>query len=250
MNCFFHPTNAASAQCGACERPLCPACDHRIKGISSCQDCIVAGIEMLRRSAAAGHPIHLFEPLGHQTGRQEEKSPLIALLLGLVPGLGAAYNGHNIKALAHFLAVVGLWMLADIFGMPLEIAFGLGGAGFYFYSIYDAFQSAQRLRKGEDARVEDERLKLFLQQRMNLFGALLIGVGALAMLNFWIPNLLQRVWPVLLIIAGAYLVWSYYRGDRAPQAKAFYRAQPPSAITTSFDSGARDLASARRRERR
>ncbi len=243
MNCVFHPTNAASARCSACERPLCPACDHRIKGITCCQDCIVAGIETLRRNAGAGR--HVF----HQIGRQEEKSPLIALLLGIVPGVGAAYNGQNIKALTHFLAVVGFWVLADIFGMPLEIVFGLGGAGFYFYSIYDAFQSAQRVRRGEDVRVEDERLKFFLQQRMNLFGALLISVGALAMLDFWIPNLLHRVWPVLLIIAGVYLVWSYYRGGHAPQAKAVYRTPPPSAITSSLDPGARDLASTQYRER-
>jgi len=198
----------------------------------------VAGIEILRRNAGAGRQIF------NQGGRQEEKSPLIALLLGLVPGVGAAYNGQNIKALSHFLAVVGLWVLADIFGWPLEIAFGLGGAGFYFYSIYDAFQSAQRLRRGEDVNIDDERLKSYLQQRMNLFGAMLIGVGALAMLDFWIPNLLhRRIWPVLLIIAGAYLVRSYYRGGHAPQAMTAYRATPPSAIMSSLDPGARDLKS-------
>jgi hypothetical protein len=213
MNCVFHPNNAASARCSACERPLCPACDHRIKGITCCQDCIVTGIETLRRNAGAGGHIY------NQIGRREEKSPLIALLLGLVPGVGAAYNGQNIKALTHFLVVAGLWVLADIFGHPLEIAFGLGCVGFYFYSVYDAFQSAGRLRRGEDLRLEEERLKLFLQRRMNTFGSLLIGVGALAMLNFWIPNLGRRVWPVLLIIAGAYLVWSYYRSRHAPQAK-------------------------------
>jgi TM2 domain-containing membrane protein YozV len=241
MNCVFHPINAASARCSACDRPLCPACDHRIKGIPCCQDCIVAGIETLRRTPSAGR--HIFG----QSGRQEEKSPLIALLLGLVPGVGAAYIGQNIKALTHFLAVVGLWVLADIFGMPLAIAFVLGGASFYFFSIYDAYQSAQRLRRGEDLRVEDERLKLFLQQRMNLFGALLIGVGALAMLNFWIPNLLQRVWPVLLIITGAYLVWSYYRSGHAPQTKTVYGAPPPSVITSSLDPGAREFARAENR---
>jgi len=241
MNCVFHPTNAAGARCSACERPLCPACDHRIKGSPYCQDCIVAGVEALRRNTVAGR--HVF----HQTGRREEKSPLIALLLGLVPGVGAAYNGQNIKALTHFLAVAGLWVLADVFRMPLEIVFGLGAAGFYFYSVYDAYQSAQRLRRGEDLRAEDERLKLFLQQRMNLFGALLIGVGALAMLNFWISNLLHHVWPVLLILAGAYLVRGYYRGGHAPQANAVYRTPPPSAITSSLDPGAREFARAENR---
>jgi hypothetical protein len=243
MNCVFHPTNAASARCSACERPLCPACDHRIKGITCCQDCIVTGIETLRRNAGAGGHIY------NQIGRREEKSPLIALLLGLVPGVGAAYNGQNIKALTHFLVVAGLWVLADIFGQPLEIAFGLGCVGFYFYSVYDAFQSAQRLRRGEDLRLEEERLKLFLQRRMNMFGALLISVGALAILNFWIPTLGRRVWPVLLIITGAYLVWSYYRSGHAPQAKTVYGARPPSAITSSIDPGGRELAGNQYRER-
>src|SRR5262249_27358865 len=206
MKCVFHPVNSASARCSACERPLCPACDHRIKGIPCCQDCIVAGIETLRRNNVAGQGIV------HKDGR-EEKSPLIALLLGFVPGLGAAYNGQNIKALTHFMAVIGLWVLADVFGMPLEIAFGLGSAAFYFYSIYDAFQSAQRLRSGQDLRGEDERLKMFLQQRMNLFGGLLISVGALAVVDFALPNRLHRYWPILLIIAGLYFVWDYYRNS-------------------------------------
>lgn len=245
MNCVFHPTNAASARCSACERAICPACDHRIKGFPCCQDCIVAGIETLRRNAG----VRVFNQFGRQIGRSEEKKPLIALLLGLLPGVGAAYNGQNIKALTHFLAVAGLWVLADIFGAPLGIIFGLGGAGFYIYSIYDAFQSAQRLRKGEDISEQDESLKAFLQQRMNLFGILLIGVGALAMLNFWIPTLIQRIWPVLLIIAGAYLVWGYYRGGQAPRAETAYRATPPSAIMSGLDPGARDLASNQLRER-
>lgn len=236
MKCVFHPTNPASARCSACERPLCPACDHRIKGIPCCQDCIVIGIETLRRGGG-----------GHRIVHQEEKSPLIALLLGLVPGVGAAYNGQNIKALTHFLAVVGLWVLADIFGMPLEIAFGFGSAAFYFYSIYDAFQSAQHLRRGEDVREEDDRLKLFLQQRMNLFGGLLISVGALAMVDFWFPHRLNRLWPVLLIIAGGYLIWSYYRNSHAPQAKTGYRTPPPSAITSGLDPGASDFARAENR---
>jgi len=239
MKCVFHPANSASARCSACERSLCPACDHRIKGISCCQDCIVTGIETLRRSNARN---------AHKDGR-EEKSPLIALLLGLVPGLGAAYNGQNIKALTHFMAVIGLWVLADVFGMPLEIAFGFGSAAFYFYSIYDAFQSAQRLRKGGDLRGEDEWLRLFLQQRMNLFGALLISVGAFAILDFALPHALHNFWPGLLIIAGVYLIWSFYRKGRAPQVKTVYRTPPPSVIPSNFERGASDLAGNQYRER-
>jgi hypothetical protein len=119
--------------------------------------------------------------------------------------------------------------------MPLEIAFGLGGVAFYFYSIYDAFQSAQRLRRGEDLSEEDERLKMSLQERMHVFGALLISVGALASLNAILPNLLNRYWPALLIIAGAYLIWKYQRDNHEPRVKTAYRTPPPSVIPSGFD---------------
>jgi TM2 domain-containing membrane protein YozV len=234
MKCVFHPANSASAACSACERPLCPACDHRIKGIPCCQDCIVTGIETLRRNSAAGKRIV----------HHEVKSPLFALLLGFIPGLGAAYNGQNIKALSHFVAVIGLWVLADIFKMPLEIAFGIGATAFYFYSIYDAFQSALRLRNGQDLREEDERLKIFLQRRMNMFGALLISVGALAILNITLPWLLHWSWPALFILAGAYFIWSYKQNSHTAQTETVFRTPPPSVIQSSFDRSASDFARA------
>ncbi len=238
LKCIYHPSNAANARCSACERLLCPSCDHRIKGYPYCQDCIVAGIDTLRRNIAGGQRIN------HSS---EEKSPLIAVLLGLIPGLGAAYNGQNIKALAHFVAVVGLWILADIFRMPLEFAFGFGCAAFYFYSIYDAFRSAQRQRRGEDLIEEDERLKLFLQQRMNLFGGLLIGVGSLAILNIFLPALISRYWPVLLILAGLYFIRSFQQHNRQPQARTVYRTPPPSVIPPGFDRNTSDFARAENR---
>jgi hypothetical protein len=233
MKCAYHPGNPAAARCSACDRPLCPACDHRIKGYPYCQDCIVAGVETLRRNADGSRRVHY----------QEEKTPLIALALGLVPGLGAAYNGQNIKALMHFVVVLGLWTLSDVFPTPLEVAFGLGAVAFHLYSIYDAFRCAARQRRGEDLIEQDERLKLFLRQRMNLLGALLVGVGALALLDFIFPTLLNRFWPVLLILAGVYFIWSYQRIRREPQAQTVYRTPPPSVIPSSFDRSTSDFAS-------
>jgi len=237
MKCAYHPGNYANARCGACQRPLCPACDHRIKGYPYCQDCIVAGIETLRRNAASGHRIH----------HPEGKSVFLASLLGLVPGLGAAYNGQNIKALMHFVIVLGLWTLTDIFDVPLEITFGLGAVAFHLYSIYDAFRSAKAARRGEDLIEEDERLKLFVQQRMNLLGGLLVSVGALAMLDFLFPDLLNRFWPMVLIFAGVYFIWGFHRRHHEPQVKTVYRTPPPSVIPPNFDRSASDFARAENR---
>ncbi|MEK7832446.1 MAG: hypothetical protein AAB401_15250, partial [Acidobacteriota bacterium] len=152
MKCTYHPTNLASARCSSCDRNLCPACDHRIKGYPYCQDCIVAGIQMLRQTAS--HQAQ--SPGGHG------KSPYLAVLLGLVPGLGAAYNGQPVKALVHFVVTAGLWTLADVFHASLEVTCALASFAVYVYSLYDAFHAAQRQRNGADLGEEDERLRQFM----------------------------------------------------------------------------------------
>ena len=47
MNCAYHIHNPAVVNCNGCGKPLCPACDHRIKGFPYCQDCIVMGVDLL-----------------------------------------------------------------------------------------------------------------------------------------------------------------------------------------------------------
>ncbi len=231
MKCTYHPTNLASAHCYSCGRNLCPACDHRIKGAPYCQDCIVAGIDILRRGE---HRL---------PGRDKEKSPFLALVLSLVPGLGAAYNGQNVKALAHFMVPVGLWTLADVFHKPFELTFGLAGAAFYLYAIYDAYASAQRQRAGENLQEEDDRIKYFLREKTNIWGGLLVGTGVLATLNMIFPDQFYRFWPLLLIFAGGYFLKGYYRGQyREPPVKTVYRTPPPSVIPSAYDRSTGDFA--------
>ncbi|MDX2034771.1 MAG: hypothetical protein SF339_29120 [Blastocatellia bacterium] len=230
MKCSYHPSNLASARCQACERPLCPACDHRIKGFPYCQDCIVAGIEAVRRQAGAGQ---------RATTPRLEKSPLVALLLGFVPGLGAAYNGQNIKALIHFTVAIGLWTLSDIFGDPLQTMFLLSTATFYFFSIYDAYSTAHRARLGEEIAEEDDRLKGLLRERTNVWGGVLIGIGALALLENLAPAIVHQFWPVVLILIGGLLLWLYHRlqpGSRSESGNnPLYRTPPPSVIPAGFE---------------
>ena len=99
MNCAYHMTNRAVVQCSRCTRPLCPACDHRIRGFPYCQDCIVAGVEFLQKQQSKpGAPFVV----------RRKTSPFVALLLSFIcPGLGAAYNGQTSKALVHFTIFAG-----------------------------------------------------------------------------------------------------------------------------------------------
>jgi len=232
MKCAYHPNKIASARCSSCERQLCPACDHRIKGYPYCQDCIVAGIEMLRRSSSSSARVRT---------RSEGKSSLIALLLGLVPGLGAAYNGQNVKALVHFVVTVGLWTLADSFHSPLDIIIVLAGVAFYFYSLYDAFASAKRHSAGIDLEVEEDRLRQFLRDRTLVWGSLLMGIGTLAILNRLFPQQVHTLWPLLLVAAGIYIILRGYHHN-TDSNKTVYRTPPPSVITSIYDRSTSELA--------
>ncbi|MGH9843504.1 MAG: hypothetical protein ACREEM_32600 [Blastocatellia bacterium] len=234
MNCAYHPIHTASIRCISCGRALCAACDHRIKGNPHCQDCIVAGIAMLGRANASGQ-----RPLP-----QDAKSPVIALLLGLIPGLGAAYNGQNVKALVHFTVTAGLLTLSDIFNWPLEAVLGLGGFAFYCYSLYDAFASAQQQRSGEDLSLEDEQLKQFLRERTHIWGVMLIGLGCLTALDIAFPALLGRFWPLLLIAAGFYFLRSWQSSRRVSESNSIYRTPPPSVIPPAYDRSTGDFAGA------
>lgn len=237
MKCAYHQNNLASARCSSCDRSLCAACDHRIKGYPYCQDCIVAGIEMLRQNAEGGSNKQIYG---------EEKSPLVAVLLGLIPGLGAAYNGQPVKALVHFVVTAGLWTLADVFHSSLEVTCALASLAVYIYSLYDAFRSAQRQGIGADLREEDELLRQFLRARTNLWGGLLIGIGALTTLHIIFPAQTHRFWPLLLIAAGIYLINEFRLNKKKTPPAAVYRTPPPSVIQSSLEGQTSKFARADR----
>jgi hypothetical protein len=236
MTCTFHPTAPATARCSCCHRQLCPACDHRIKGGAYCQDCIVAGIDSLRRNQAA--------PAMHKTAGH---SPLIAALFGVIPGLGAAYNGQNIKSLLHFIIPVCLWQLGDLLGGRLELSFFLAGAAFYIFSLYDAVRAAKRAREGEDLQPEDEALKHMLRERTNILGAALAGIGLLTLLDWFLPHYVHRLWPFLLILFGLYLLREHQQRREQSGAPPHYLPAPPSAIGAPYERAEKNLVSAESR---
>ncbi len=105
MKCAYHTENPASVHCNGCGKPLCRACDHRIKGFPFCENCIVTGVELLK--------------IRNQTSNADfvkrKVSPFVSALFSVVcPGLGAAYNGQISKALVHFAVFVSLFHLAMV----------------------------------------------------------------------------------------------------------------------------------------
>ena len=197
--CSYHPSNPARVGCTNCRRPLCSYCDHRIKGYPYCQDCIVLGIENLSRSG--------------QNRTRSKKRARVAALCGLIPGLGAAYNHQNLKAVMHFVGVMLLFQLSEI--GPLELFFALAGTAFYLYSIIDAYRTGDRIASGEDPQIEEKRLRKGLVKRAKEIGVLLLAFGVLALIRlvhpFGLGVSLIKMLPVMLILLGGYLIVRHLR---------------------------------------
>lgn len=70
--------------------------------------------------------------------------PWLAALLGLIPGVGAMYNGQFAKGLAHLAIFAVLVSLAD----HVDSIFGVFVAGWIFYQAFEAFHTARARRDG------------------------------------------------------------------------------------------------------
>jgi TM2 domain-containing membrane protein YozV len=130
MNCHYHPEVPSSAYCQFCGKPLCKDCVRNVGGAIYCEACLA---ERLR---AAGTPA----PSGFSTGTPH---PMLAAVLGFIPGVGAMYNGQFAKAIAHVLIFAVLASLSDKAGI-----FGILVAAWVFYQVFDAYQTAIARRDG------------------------------------------------------------------------------------------------------
>jgi len=228
MYCQYHPINVATVQCSNCGHPLCPACDHRIKGYAYCQDCIVKGVDRLSQPLPVQRPIQ-------QQPQLYRARPGRAAWCALIPGLGAVYNRQNTKALVHFLGFMGLMETADVTNLGI---FGMGGFVFYIYTIIDAYRTAEAIQMGIDVAEEEERLKATVRQHGKAWGALLIllgGIMLIANLNlFHFDFGIHRIWPVMVIAIGAIFLQDYFRHKNKAVDEFGSRKAPRSVVTSSL----------------
>lgn len=227
MKCIYHSRNPAVVQCGRCARPLCPACDHRIRGFPYCQDCIVAGVEMLRQNSREDAL-----PLVRRNS-----SPIAATLLSLiVPGLGAAYNGQTSKAIVHFAIFASFFQMATLTeGLPF---FLLGVVGTWLFAAVDAGRTALLLREGLAPDAAEDVIARRLYGNPLAWSLTLVAIGTIFLLHtlLGIQLPVRQVLPVLLVVLGLYMLGDYIhrhvrRGSEATRFDA--NRPPPSAISTA-----------------
>ena len=70
-------------------------------------------------------------------------NPMLAGLLGFIPGVGAMYNEQYAKGIVHLIVFAVLVSLTDSHGI-----FGLFIAGWVFYMVIEAHHTARARRDG------------------------------------------------------------------------------------------------------
>src|SRR5438105_4911487 len=134
MNCSTHPQQVASAYCRTCGRGLCPECQHNVRGVIYCEDCLAAHLGPAAPPPGAGQAI----PEQGIPPVMRLPSPGLAAVLGFIPGVGAMYNGQFVKGLAHVAIFVGLvWAANSVDWFGWFIAFWV------FYMAFDAYKTAR-----------------------------------------------------------------------------------------------------------
>jgi hypothetical protein len=198
-----------------------------VRGFPFCQDCIVAGVELLRHQSSSS-ATHIL---------RRKSSPFIATLLSFVPGLGAAYNGQTSKAIVHFAIFASFFQMAVVtFGQGMHF-FILGVIGTWLFSAVDACRTAQLMRSGLSPDAEDDVIARRLYGNPFAWGTTLIIIGTLFLLHtlLGIKLPIKELLPVALVGLGAYMLFDYIRRGKGSDRIVRFdsRRPPPSVVATS-----------------
>jgi hypothetical protein len=134
MDCVNHSGVTAAAWCQNCGKPLCSGCVRSAAGGQIlCQPCSAAWQSYQQPFAVP--------PSG--------PSPSAAAVLGLIPGVGAMYNGQFFKGLIHVVIFAVLVSITSSVRGNLDTFFGLLIPAWILYQSFEAFHTAKALRDGQ-----------------------------------------------------------------------------------------------------
>ena len=129
MDCVNHTGVNATAYCQSCGKALCAACIRNAAGGQVlCEPCWSAwhSYQQPFNVPAPGTP-----------------NPTTAAVLGLIPGVGAMYNGQFIKGLIHVVIFAVLVSAAHVYDV-----FGIFIAAWIVYQSFEAYHTAKARRDG------------------------------------------------------------------------------------------------------
>jgi len=130
MDCVNHSGVTATAFCQNCGKALCSSCvRHGSGGQVLCDPCNTAWQSVPNPFAAPPPGV---------------PNPTAAAVLGLIPGVGAMYNGQFFKGFIHVVIFAVLISITDHY--PI---FGLFIAAWVLYQSFEAYHTARARRDGQ-----------------------------------------------------------------------------------------------------
>lgn len=224
MNCANHPEQSAVAYCRSCGKALCAGCQRTAQGTVFCEEHAPIPVSAPEPPPAqAAYSPYTAPPsaLPPQPGYVNlNVSPGLAFLLGMIPGVGAIYNGQYAKGLIHVI----------VFGVLISIQSSGGAAGFeplfgiltfawWCYMAFEAYHTARRRQLGQPVDEFSSIIPLRGSGRFPVGPIVLIALGILFLLmNFDLVRMrdIVRYWPVFLIVMGVYLLYGRLAGAPGP----------------------------------
>jgi hypothetical protein len=148
------------------------------------------------------------------------KSPVLALVLSAMPGLGQIYVGYYQQGFTNALVIAGIigMLNSDVVRGGGEALFGIFLAFFWMYNVIDAWRRAvfynNALAGIGPAELPDDSFAMTLG-RGSLAGGLLLIVAGGVLLSHTLFNVplewLEKWWPMALIGAGAWLIYPTFK---------------------------------------
>lgn len=206
MKCAVHPDVDATGYCRNCGKPMCALCVRPIRDVIYCEDCLATIVGIPAAGATPALAPGSAPPLPGvsvpvQTGLGP--NPMLAFLLGFLPGLGAFYNEQYGKGIIH-LAIFLFLFITGVDGAlsgGAEAALWICLSALWVYMPVDAYRTAKARLAGQTLH---DPLESFSKGRP-IGPFLIIAIGILLLLhNFdWFPFWrIQQFWPVILIVVG------------------------------------------------
>jgi TM2 domain-containing membrane protein YozV len=223
MNCFYHAEAPNVAFCIHCGRALCNECIRNVKGSVYCEPCLGDYVEgkasassssstsstSTASSTAGGSSIPNGATVKKEIGGA---NPGAAFALGLIPGVGAIYNGEFVKAAVHILIFGTIVSLHDATDAAI---FGLAAAAFYFYMPFEAYYTAKKRLLGSQGIMLETPIDRMQQQFGNikdreLWGGITLmvigGLYLLGNLDVFDMHRIARLWPLVFVLIGVWLL--------------------------------------------
>jgi TM2 domain-containing membrane protein YozV len=239
MNCAQHPEIAATAFCRECGKPMCPDCQRPALGSLYCDAHLPVAPPVSAPPPVADYPptpsyvppVYTTPPAQspytaptstyvNQAVPDDGVHPVLALLLGLIPGVGAIYNGQYAKGLVHAV-VFGLLVsaIANGHNLGLDALLGIMIAAWVFYMAFEAYHTARKRRYGVVVEEFSQQFDFRAGGSRGPAGAiLLIGLGFILLLDT--TDIISidefgRYWPIGLIVLGLYMLYNRLNPDHS-----------------------------------